>query len=308
MVEEKVIVLMSTYNGERFLREQIDSILQQKGCVIRLIVRDDGSNDATISILNEYQEKKLLEWYSDGMNLGAAKSFIKLIMEAPRADYYAFADQDDIWNSNKIESAIEMLRNHTEPAIYYSNAQLVDSSLNPLGENVYSHQQKPTRLMALCSCNVLGCTMVFNENLAVIVKNGKMPNKLLMHDNYICAVCSVCEGNIIYDDTTSMMYRQHGGNVIGVTVNNSIKSKIKEKIKWITNRRDVSIADQCLDILLNYSEISEQGRKDLQMVIDYNKKNSKKMKLFCKLIIFIIKGNATKHELLNSIKILFGNA
>ena len=88
---EKVIVLLSTYNGGKYLSEQLDSLVAQKGVDVGILVRDDGSTDTTLSILDEWQEKGLLTWYSSG-NLGPGKSFMDLLKRAPSGAYYAFCD------------------------------------------------------------------------------------------------------------------------------------------------------------------------------------------------------------------------
>lgn len=100
-----VTVLMSTYDGENFLRDQIESILNQEDVYVHLIVRDDGSKDRTINILEEYQSRGKLEWYS-GKNLGSARSFLNLVSKSPDNEYYAFSDQDDVWFSKKLKRAI----------------------------------------------------------------------------------------------------------------------------------------------------------------------------------------------------------
>ena len=102
----RIAVLMSSYNGEQYIKEQIDSILNQKGKFnIDIYVRDDGSFDNTIHILEDYQKKGLIK-FCGGENIGPAKSFLTLLALADGYDFYAFADQDDIWFENKIESAI----------------------------------------------------------------------------------------------------------------------------------------------------------------------------------------------------------
>lgn len=105
-----VAVLMATYNGERFLREQLDSLLNQKDVTVKILVRDDNSKDSTVSILEEYKSKSLLQWYT-GEHLGVEKNFLDLLRHAPEADYYAFCDQDDVWDDNKLSVAINHLRN-----------------------------------------------------------------------------------------------------------------------------------------------------------------------------------------------------
>ena len=104
-----VTVAMSTYNGERYLREQIDSILNQKNVDIVLFVRDDGSKDATLDILGEYSAKYDNVLFSAGNNLGIGKSFYEALRLAPESDYYAFSDQDDVWLQDKVASGVKAL-------------------------------------------------------------------------------------------------------------------------------------------------------------------------------------------------------
>ena len=100
---------MSTYNGERYLREQIDSILQQIDVEIELIIRDDGSNDGTVQIIEEYASKYPCISYYCGDNVGVGKSFMELLKNAPTADYYAFSDQDDVWLKDKLIRAVKAI-------------------------------------------------------------------------------------------------------------------------------------------------------------------------------------------------------
>lgn len=105
----KAAVLMSTYNGARFIREQLDSILDQTGeFELDLWVRDDGSTDGTKDILNDYESRGLLRWYT-GENLGPAQSFLDLVRRTLGYDWYAFADQDDFWMPEKLSWALETL-------------------------------------------------------------------------------------------------------------------------------------------------------------------------------------------------------
>ena len=122
----KIAVLMSTYNGERYLREQIDSILNQKIEVcFDLIVRDDGSTDKTIEILKMYADAGKL-FFSIGKNVGAARGFVNLLHENPGYDYYAFSDQDDVWNEDKLKKGITAIQDIKKPALYCTNCELVD--------------------------------------------------------------------------------------------------------------------------------------------------------------------------------------
>ena len=134
----RICVMLSSYNGEKYIKEQIDSILAQKidGEMI-LLVRDDGSTDETKQILNEYRSKyNNISWYT-GDNLKAAKSFWDLVNSAPDADYYAFCDQDDVWYPDKLVRAINALEKEAIPALYASNVVVVDQNLNSIGNMVF---------------------------------------------------------------------------------------------------------------------------------------------------------------------------
>lgn len=194
----KIWVLMSTYNGMAYIEEQIESILSQKNCDVHLLVRDDGSTDATLDILKSYEKKGSLTLISDNINLGPAKSFLKLLEMAPDDGYYAFSDQDDCWNSDKLERALEMLTQAEEnnmPLVYYSNSDVVDQNLNSTGKKVYSGKQKPTLERVLCGYGIQGCTMVLNKALRDIFLSVDMSKERIgMHDFFLCDLCMVCGG------------------------------------------------------------------------------------------------------------------
>ena len=106
---KSIQVLLSTYNGARYLREQLDSLLSQENVDIKILVRDDGSTDDTIKILNEYQNRGLLAWYT-GPNMRPAKSFLNLLIQSPESEVYAFCDQDDVWKPEKMYMAVCQLK------------------------------------------------------------------------------------------------------------------------------------------------------------------------------------------------------
>ncbi|MBR4115330.1 MAG: glycosyltransferase, partial [Bacteroidales bacterium] len=117
---EKVCVVLASYNGQKYIREQLDSIAAQEGVEVSLLVRDDGSRDATQEILEQYQNAGALRWYT-GAHLNVAQGFLELLRNAPEADYYAFCDQDDVWLPDKLAAAVAMLKqeNPALPLMYY---------------------------------------------------------------------------------------------------------------------------------------------------------------------------------------------
>lgn len=207
-----VTVLMSTYNGEKFIREQIDSILNQKEVEVSLLVRDDGSTDSTLDILEEYQSDGLLKYYKSE-NLGAAKSFMQLLYDAPASDYYAFSDQDDYWEKDKLYVAINKIKNKNEiPAMYFSRTNLTDSKLNPTGSIAINPLL--TFGESLVYEFVAGCTIVMNQSLRDIAIKYH-PKYLAMHDTWIYSMALAIGGNIVFDKNSYILYRQHGNNTIG---------------------------------------------------------------------------------------------
>lgn len=273
-----IAVLMSTFNGEKYLKEQIDSILNQNGHFqLDLWVRDDGSTDQTTIILKDYATKGLLNWYS-GRNLGPGYSFLDLIMHCPKYDLYAFADQDDYWMDDKLKTGIYAIKNQNGPALYFSNAELVGSKLESLGRNVYKQCPKTDLYTLSCAGGLLGCTMVFNKKLAAYIQNYNVPKSIILHDFYIAMVCSALGGKIYYESTPHIKYRQHSNNVIGVS--SSFKAKINNRINDITHKPKVSIAEQAESIIAQYdSLLGEHERTWLKNIACYRKNILSRLKL-----------------------------
>lgn len=208
---KKVNVLMSTYNGERFLKEQIDTVLNQREVDVDLLVRDDGSRDSTLSILGEYKGKGKLDWY-EGQNLGPALSFMSLLKDSHEADYYAFCDQDDFWQEEKLAVAVELLDAFDCPALYFSRTQLTDAELNPT--QIVEIDPLLTFGESLVYEFIPGCTMVLNRKLRDIV-NRYMPEYLPMHDVWVYCIALAVGAKVVFDKQPHILYRQHSTNTIG---------------------------------------------------------------------------------------------
>lgn len=211
MNKKKVAVLMSSYNGEKYIRQQIDSILAQEGVAPILLVRDDGSTDSTLSILREYQDKGLLTYYQ-GANLGPQRSFMQLLKDAPPADYYAFADQDDVWLPEKLKCAADFLDGSSKEALYLCQTQLVDADLNKIPSVIVS--PLATFGEALIYKFAGGCTMVLNNKMRDKA-NAYSPAYLAMHDIWLYTLAYALGADVCFDRTPHILYRQHGNNTIG---------------------------------------------------------------------------------------------
>lgn len=268
----KISVLMSTYNGEKYIADQIDSILAQTGLFnVQICIRDDGSTDATQVILEKYASKNLIKWYS-GKNIGPSRSFIDLLLKNTGSDFYAFSDQDDFWFPQKLESAIKMLikSDKKHPALYCSNADIVDQHLKSLDRVVYKHRPATDFYTLSCAGGLLGCTMVFNDSLAKAVqKLDKLPERgIYLHDFFVSLLCASLNGKIIYDSRPQLSYRQHQGNVVGVPAN--FFEIIKNRLYGIITPSKISIAQQAQTILDVYHGQLQKDNSDwLQKVADY---------------------------------------
>lgn len=195
------------------MQELINSVLAQQGVDVDLLVRDDGSSDgATQQILDDYQNRGKLEWYQ-GKNIKPARSFMQLVQDSHDADFYAFADEDDFWQPEKLQVAVNALQPYeNQPAMYFCRTQLTDAKLNPIPSpplNPYL-----TFGESLVYKFMPGCTMVFNRRLRDIVRKYK-PEYLTMHDIWVYSIAEAINAKIIYDQTPHILYRQHGDNTIG---------------------------------------------------------------------------------------------
>lgn len=212
MPKNNIIVLLSTYNGEKYIKEQLNSLYNQKDVEVSILVRDDGSTDSTSLILDQEQQKGRLSWYQ-GENKGPAGSFMDLLYHAPEADYYAFCDQDDIWQPEKLCRAVEALAPiNNDYKVYISPATLVDVNLNVIGQMPLNY--KFTIGEAIVTNPATGCTMLFNNKLKQLIKKFP-PQKIKMHDEWVYKVCLFMNGSIFADTASRILYRQHGNNVIG---------------------------------------------------------------------------------------------
>lgn len=296
-----ITVLMSTYNGEKYIEEQIHSLLTQKNVKLAILVRDDGSTDSTKDILKKYENDGVLKWYA-GENLKPAYSFLDLINKAPESEYYAFCDQDDVWNDDKLECAVEVLDSYENaeiPRLYCANYQLVDAELKELPDN--GHVSTTTFDAALVSSCCTGCTVVFNRALLNILRMGT-PEVIVMHDDWVHKVCLAVGGTVYYDKARVLKYRQHGNNADGGV--HSVRDKIKGIASRIKNK-DCIRSRQLKEIKKIYSCVmTDDNQEKLELVADYKELSLlKKMKLIHSKII------CTPYERLNRgfrVAILFG--
>ncbi|MEA9389287.1 glycosyltransferase family 2 protein [Acerihabitans sp. TG2] len=269
----RVIVLLSSFNGEKYIQEQIESIFHQNATniLIDLIVRDDGSSDDTKKIISSLKKNNIQNVFSE--NIGVVASFFELIKIAnDDANYYAFSDQDDVWKENKIERAVSSLSMYEKPCMWCSRLDVVDSNLNHLFFSEIPKRQISFN-NALVENIVTGCTIVLNRAAFLLLKYSLPdPKKIVMHDWWFYLVISVF-GQIIYDSEPSINYRQHNANVEGMKFG---LSKIAKKISTISKpSKYTSIYTQLSEFFRIYNNSLTKNERDIlyNFMVSINGKN-----------------------------------
>ncbi len=281
----KTCVIMSVYNGEKYIGEQLDSIFSQnyKGELF-VYIRDDGSTDNTLEYLRKRSEYSALSLIIKcGDNRGAAGSFLEAIKNAPEADIYAFCDQDDVWETGKIrafQTAIESEKT-LMPVLWISNYNVVDKDLKTVESNRLV-EPVTDDLYALFYNNIPGCVMAFNKALLHKMRQLNLVS-IRMHDIMALNI-ALLTGKMIYDSKSYVNYRQHENNAIGYK-HKKIKpfNWIKDKIKLFVNKESYSIDEYAEQVLVNFSGYMSEYKKSEYMVIrDYKKNIINKLRLLSK--------------------------
>lgn len=214
-----VDILMATYNGARYVQEQLDSFAAQIGVDWRLIVSDDGSTDETAAIVAAFSRANpgRVRWV-EGPRQGACANFRHLIAHIPAdADFVAFSDQDDVWMPLKLGRAIHHLSQATsdQRALYCSRTQIVNGDLIPQGLS-RALRKKPSFSNAIVQNIAGGNTMVLNRAAIALIKSANAEaGEIVIHDWWVYQIVTGGDGLIIFDREPCLMYRQHSNNMIG---------------------------------------------------------------------------------------------
>lgn len=264
MEDRKVAVLMASYNGEKFIKEQIDSILNQTYKNIDIYISDDNSTDNTIKIIQQYAEKNHNIKYiqNNFENSGAKNNFANIFDKVNGYDYYMFCDQDDFWCKKKVEHVIEKakkLEKDENFILIYNDLSITDSKLGVKEKSLINKENKylpKTKVFNhfLVQAYFPGCAMTFNDKLKQKVKS--IPNCAEMHDWWV-ALIAAYYGNVFFLNEPLQLYRQHENNVVGSIKNNSIVSRIKKisklkEEKQIWKKYQNTVLLQAKEILNNY--------------------------------------------------------
>lgn len=283
----KIDILMATYNGEKYLREQIDSILEQSYTDFRLLISDDFSTDSTRDILNEYVEKdSRVIVFLQSKNLGVVKNF-EFLLQKVESEYFMFSDQDDIWQKDKVKKSIELMEK-TDSDLVYTNLEVVDQDLKIVHKSYWKLKgfekkiKKYNNFESLYLNNyITGCTMLVKSKWIDQVLPLPNKSKYILHDYWIALIISRF-GKMSYIEEPQVRYRQHIDNRIGskrksdeISNFNEMRDLFidvkKDHFKILIQNADVFEDDDIKEL----NKISYQYFDDLKKVKNINLKNIK---------------------------------
>lgn len=265
-----VAICLATYNGEKYLREQLDSIVTQTHEDWILFIRDDESKDNTLYIINEYEKKyskKIFLIKDDFTAHSSFKNFLYILNNIKKYDfnYFMFCDQDDVWKKDKIQLSFESIKSKNDvPILVHTDLEVVNSNLEILGDSFFKyralnpHIKEINRL--LIQNNVTGCTMMWNKKLNDLIDLNNI--NIVMHDWWITLVAAIF-GEIIFINKPTIMYRQHGNNVVGATKVNSIKFIFNRLMKSNKIKKTMIDSVEQAKELLNSYNINDESIKNL---------------------------------------------
>lgn len=298
-----VDILLATYNGERYISEQIDSILNQDYTEWQLFVRDDESTDKTIEIINKYVEK-----YSDKVklindkkgNIGVRVNFGELLKYS-KSQYCMFCDQDDVWLPNKISITLDKMKKiekdseEESPILVHTDLKVVDEKLNIIHDSIWEYMKldpnRNTLNKLLVKATVTGCTMMINSNLRERIYG--IPSNCLMHDYWITLIASSC-GKIGILNQSTALYRQHMNNQVGAGERGILK-KIINSLKERTYKLNINDAESLY--YFYHNQMSKENKKMLKEFISIEKSG------FLKRRYILIKNRQLTNNIFRNIQI-----
>ncbi|MGB4661626.1 MAG: glycosyltransferase family 2 protein [Mobilitalea sp.] len=265
-----VSVIMATYNGEKYVGEQIDSILASSYQDFELYIYDDGSKDNTMTILLKYEREfpGKIHVKQNESNQGVAINFLHAIT-LTTTEYIMLCDQDDVWKPKKIELTlkkmknIELQRNRNYPLAVFTDAVVVDKDLKVINKSFfYSAHLNPMKIdlaHLLMENKLIGCTVMVNAALRKILQSNHLPKHARFHDWWIALIASSI-GKVGYVNEGTLLYRQHGGNVVGDT---GFLAYLKNRITSLKMQKSAlrSLYYQAEEFLAEYGDmLTEENR------------------------------------------------
>ena len=257
----KIQILLSTYNGEKFIVQQLDSLLDQDYPDFDIFIRDDGSSDTTCEILSEYQSKNANIYVVFADNIGVTRSYFELVKYAS-GDFFALCDQDDIWLPGKLSRGLSVINKCSDPSssLYCSALQFVDSDLKYIGTTAPPRYQCLEN--AVMENIATGCTVIFGEELRQLFLEAEA-TKMHMHDWWLYLLASAF-GNVVFDPEHLVLYRRHEDTVTGLQLKSSrtLMARLKGFWGFIFNKRQLYGLSQAVIFGKTYaSRLSPEQQK-----------------------------------------------
>lgn len=288
---EKIDILMATYNGEKYIREQIDSILSQTYSNFNLIISDDASSDNILNILDEYENKdERVKVFKQNQNVGVISNF-EFLLNKVENEFFMFADQDDIWEEDKIEKSINELKNE-DVDLVYTDLKVVDENLNEISNSYWKVKNfekkvyKYNNFESLYLNNyITGCTILCKSKWIKEILPLPKSTKYVIHDYWLSLIVSM-NGKIKYIAEPTIKYRQHKQNSIG-SKRKSDEINDFDKIR----KMFIKVKKEHFEVFINnnekfnekYKKLNEKSLKYFEMLENKKYINFRNWNLFFKL-------------------------
>ncbi len=304
-----ITIVMATYNGEKYVGEQIESILASNYQDMELYIYDDGSKDNTVELLKSYETQypDMVHVVQNETNLGHAMNFIHALSRTT-TDYIMFCDQDDVWKKHKVATTLKRMR-HMEaqlgkdtPLAVFTDATVVDGNLNVLNQSFFcSGHLNPCRTdlpHLLMENKLMGCTVMVNAALRKVLQSKPLPQHARYHDWWL-ALIAAAFGRIGYVRESTMLYRQHGSNVVGDI---GFFAYVSNRVSNLHKQREAleELYRQAGEFLQLYGDaLPEEKKEILSQFISMKEKNGLERR------ILILRYGYWKTGLLRNIGLLF---
>lgn len=304
-----VTVVMSTYNGEKYVAEQIDSILASTYQDFEIMISDDGSKDATLSIIKEYEAKMpdKIHVNQNERNLGYILNFLQGICKTS-SDYIMFCDQDDVWKPNKIEITLNKLKQIEAksgkdlPISVFTDAIVVNQKLDVIQNSFFQaghlNPYNTDLSHMLMENKLIGCTVMMNAATRKILQEHSLPTHARLHDWWI-AIVTAALGKATFLNEGTILYRQHGNNIVG---NTGFLAYIKNRITSLKKQKDAILAlqYQAEEFLTLYGDmLNSENKVIMKQFANLHNMN------FIKRRIVILQNGFLKTGLIRNIGLMF---
>lgn len=305
-MDQYVCIFMATYNGAAYIEEQLQSIANQTIKNWELVVSDDGSSDNTLEIIQSFKLGRTDHRITikNGPQLGFASNFMSMVNEYNgKANFFAFSDQDDIWNKNKLERAVLWLKNvdSNTPALYCARTEFVNQYGQPFSPKAYSKLFviKPCFENSLLQCIGGGNTMVFNKKAFELILKAKTVKPIPSHDWWLYQLVTGAGGIVYYDPQPCLLYRQHSDNLVGG--NTSIMGRISRALLFFKGVFASKNRDNITNLNLNDNLLEARNK----LVLNLYSKACSSTRLH-KRVLYFLNSNARRQSSLENIIIFIG--